>query len=261
MIAHRGGAAAAPENTLPAFRRSLALGFDQVELDVQLSRDGVPILFHDGDLGEKVGRTGPVADYTAAELTTFEIGSWFVRRHPGASKSHAGTRLIELSTLFETFGARLYYHVEIKGDDPRAPMRVLEQIDAFGLRARVTVTSFSRRQLEAFRRLAPDVPICWILERSRSLEGARERLERQRDAIGRAAEAGFEQVALPAAELGSEIVAQAHARGLGIRAWGIHSALDEERAIASGCDGATTDWPGRLRERLEDSPPTRAGGP
>ena len=61
VIAHRGGAGYAPENTLPAFRRSSELGFAQVELDVRRSGDGVLMLFHDGDLEPKTGRAGSVA--------------------------------------------------------------------------------------------------------------------------------------------------------------------------------------------------------
>ncbi len=51
VIAHRGASAYAPENTLPAFRRALVLGAFEVELDVQLSRDDVVVLFHDATLG------------------------------------------------------------------------------------------------------------------------------------------------------------------------------------------------------------------
>ncbi len=68
VIAHRCGAGLAPENTLPAFRRSLALGFYEVELDLHLSRDEVLILFHDADLEHKTDRHGSVSSYTALEL-------------------------------------------------------------------------------------------------------------------------------------------------------------------------------------------------
>ena len=253
VIAHRGGAGSAPENTLPAFRRSLALGFDEVELDVRLSSDAVPMLFHDSELERKTGRPGAVSDYLAAELSTFEIGTWFDREHPEVERSFAGTRLIALATLFRNLGAQPYYHVEIKGEDPRAPGKVLEQIDAFELRSRVAVTSFSWVQIARFRQLAPEVPLCWILERDSGSEGEPGLLVRQRRAVDRASNAGFEQVALHVKQLSVEVVAYAHARGLAIRAWGIDSPRDDERAISSGSDGATTDFPRRLLQRLESN--------
>ena len=111
VIAHRGGAAHAPENTLPAFRWSLANGFWEVELDVRLSLDEVLVLFHDHTLERKTGHEGSVGVYTAAELTRFELGSWFDREHPEVAKSFAGTPIATLSDLFSEFGTRLYYHL------------------------------------------------------------------------------------------------------------------------------------------------------
>ena len=252
VIAHRGGAGHAPENTLPAFRRSLALGFTQVELDVRRSQDGVLMLFHDSSLERKVGRAGSVGDYTAAELRSFDIGSWFDREHPEIAESYAGTRLITLSELFEELGPRLYYHVEIKGEDPRVPPLVIQQVDAFDLRSRVTVTSFSREQIERVRALAPDLSVCWLIERHRGLKGyVRALFETHRSAVDTAVHGGFDWVAIRANELSAELVSYAHEHGLRIRAYGIRSKTDEDRVIRSGSDGATTDWPSRLRDRLD----------
>ena len=86
VIAHRGASAEAPENTLPAFERALALGVVEVELDVQLSRDGVPVLFHDRTLDEKTPLRGPVRDHSAQELTRADVGSWFDRARPGSGR-------------------------------------------------------------------------------------------------------------------------------------------------------------------------------
>jgi glycerophosphoryl diester phosphodiesterase len=252
VIAHRGGAGLAPENTLPAFRRSLALGFTQVELDVRRSQDGVLVLFHDRSLEAKVGRVGSVDDYAASELQSFDIGGWFDREHPEIAESFAGTHLITLSQLFEALGPRLYYHVEIKGDDPRVPPLVIQQIDAFGLHSRVTVTSFSREQIERIRTQAPSLPVCWLIARHRELEGDERALfKANRSAIDTAVRAGFDEVAIRANELSADLVSDAHARGLRVRAYGIRSESDEDRVIQSGSDGATTDWPLRLRDRLD----------
>jgi glycerophosphoryl diester phosphodiesterase len=252
VIAHRGGAGLAPENTLPAFRRSLALGFTQVELDVRRSRDGVLMLFHDASLEAKVGRVGSVGDYTAAELRSFDIGSWFDREHPEIAESYAGTRLITLRELLEALGPRLYYHVEIKGDDPRVPPLVIQQIDAFGLHSRVTVSSFSREQIERIRVLAPSLPVCWLVEGNRELESDELNLSKaHRSALDTAVRAGFDSVAFHASEFSADLVIDAHARGLRVRAYGIRSEADEHRVIQSGSDGATTDWPSRLRDRLD----------
>src|SRR5256885_10157805 len=83
-IAHRGGAGLFPENTLTAFRNAVALGCDGAELDVQLSRDGEVVVFHDLCLKPEMCRdaTGAwlkapaprIKDITLAELRAFDIG-------------------------------------------------------------------------------------------------------------------------------------------------------------------------------------------
>ena len=75
-------------------------------------------------------------------------------------------------------------------------------------------------------------------------------LAHHRSLIEVAARAGFVQIAISAVEFSAEAVAYAHARGLWIRAYGVKSEQDEERVIRDGADGATTDWPPRLWERL-----------
>src|SRR5262249_31196147 len=68
VIAHRGSSHAAVENTLPAFERAIADGADFVEFDVQLSADGVPVVFHDAELDRLTPLRGPLRRRPAAEL-------------------------------------------------------------------------------------------------------------------------------------------------------------------------------------------------
>jgi glycerophosphoryl diester phosphodiesterase len=76
VVAHRGASAAAPENTLAAFRRAWALGCEAVELDVHLSADGHVVVHHDQDLLRTAGVARLVRECTLAELRALEVGSW-----------------------------------------------------------------------------------------------------------------------------------------------------------------------------------------
>ena len=78
VIAHRGARDQAPENTLSAFRLALDHGADGIELDVQLSADGIPILFHDRTLG-KLGRRRRVCNLNSSQLAGLDWGAWY---HP-----------------------------------------------------------------------------------------------------------------------------------------------------------------------------------
>ncbi|MCB1531380.1 MAG: glycerophosphoryl diester phosphodiesterase [Alphaproteobacteria bacterium] len=77
IIGHRGSAAYAPENTLEGIRAAADMGIEWVELDVKLTKDDVPIIFHDDTLERTTNGTGAVKDFTLAELKELDAGSWF----------------------------------------------------------------------------------------------------------------------------------------------------------------------------------------
>jgi len=75
FIAHRGAPALAPENTLPSLRKAIELGAHFVETDVQLTRDGIPVLFHDRTLERLCGRSGAIGDFSFREIEAFRVQS------------------------------------------------------------------------------------------------------------------------------------------------------------------------------------------
>ena len=74
MIAHRGTARYAPENTLPAIQKAIDAGFDYVEIDVRFTKDGVPVLLHDPKLDRTTNGSGPLSDYTLEEIKKLDAG-------------------------------------------------------------------------------------------------------------------------------------------------------------------------------------------
>ncbi len=75
LVAHRGHAARFPENTLPAFADALAVGGHVLETDVQLTADGVPVLFHDRDLRRLCGAPGAIHEKTLEQVQAFRVRS------------------------------------------------------------------------------------------------------------------------------------------------------------------------------------------
>lgn len=106
-VAHRGRHDAHLENTLEAFRAAYAAGCDMVEFDVQLSRDGVPVVFHDDDCRRLAGRGESVFDLTWDDLRKLEL-----RRKPGRATSPA-YRMPSLEQFLAEFGRKPYY-LELK---------------------------------------------------------------------------------------------------------------------------------------------------
>ncbi len=153
-VAHRGASAAAPENTLAAFRVALELGADGVELDVQLSRDGAAIVCHNFTVDETTDGHGLIRDMSLAELRALDAGSWF-------GPEFAGERIPTLQEVIDLIGDRALLDVEMKTVSPCSDgleARVAEIIAANDLHRQVLVSSFNPLALWRLRRIDPRLP-------------------------------------------------------------------------------------------------------
>lgn len=151
IIAHRGAAAIAPENTLAAMRLSFERGVDFVEADLHLSADGVPVLMHDPTVDRTTNGSGAVANLTLAELQTLDAGSWF-----GAE--YAGERVPTLEQfLDELTPTNSRALIELKGqwEDEQIEHAVQLLGDRY-LVDRVAFESFEIENLQRLERLAPE---------------------------------------------------------------------------------------------------------
>ena len=151
VIAHRGASGYAPENTRAAFDAAMTLGVYEVELDVQLSTDGVVVVCHDRTL-ERYGH-GPmiVEELPSSRLLSLDMGSWF-------SPEFAGQSMLTLDGLFSRYSAELAYHVEIKGAHTSLAAETVRIINAHALVDRCVVTSFSRESLNRVQVADPHTP-------------------------------------------------------------------------------------------------------
>ncbi|MDX2320648.1 MAG: glycerophosphodiester phosphodiesterase family protein, partial [Moritella sp.] len=77
IVGHRGAAALAPENTLASIKRAADEGLNWVEIDTQLTADGIPVLFHDETVARCTNGSGKLASFTLNELKQLDAGSWF----------------------------------------------------------------------------------------------------------------------------------------------------------------------------------------
>lgn len=149
VIAHRGNAVQAPENTLESFRQAVALGVDAIELDVRLTRDGVAVVIHDPTLGRTTDRGDAVADISFARLRRADAGAMFTP-DTGATFPYRG-RGLTIPTLREVMGATqgIPLLIEVKVPEAsRAVVNVLRQANASG---RVVAASMQREAVLPLR--------------------------------------------------------------------------------------------------------------
>jgi glycerophosphoryl diester phosphodiesterase len=236
IIGHRGAPHVAPENTLAAFRAAIAAGADGVELDVQASRDGVPMVIHDPTLERTTDGHGLVGAASAAELAALEAGAWF---QPPLRGERIPTLAAVLRLLAPT---RLELHVELKTRHVAYPglvPAVLRALAASGMEERVVLSSYNHHTLREARALAPHVP-CAALLYEALLEPWRY-----------ATEHGLQALHPHQDTVDAELVQRSHAAGLAVRPYVVDEPEQARRLLALGVDGLITNEPARLL-RLRD---------
>ncbi|UCH61284.1 MAG: hypothetical protein JSV61_07320 [Anaerolineales bacterium] len=149
LIAHRGGRATTPENTLAAFRNAIALGADWLEFDVQRTSDGVLVVIHDQTVDRTTNGTGRVVDQTYEHLLSLDAGQ--------GEKIPAFKEVI---TLAKEAGVGIL--PEIKSPDlyPGIDAQVLAEIKDADYLEHTGIQSFDHDLLEAVLRLEPQARVC-----------------------------------------------------------------------------------------------------
>lgn len=235
-VAHRGASAYAPENTLAAFRAAKTRGADYFELDVQQTKDDVPIIMHDATLSRTTdaGKVFPhrspwrVGDFTLAEVKRLDAGSWFSARF----------RHEPVPTLAETLrameGSDMKLMLEIKNPALYAGLteRVARELRAqpdWLLPGRLVVQSFDWGSIRVFHRLMPAVPTAVIgTPNPAQLPGV----------------AAYADYVNPRYDtVTAAYVQQVHARDMGVFAWVADTKTAMRKLLDDRVDGIVSDRP------------------
>lgn len=214
VIAHRGASYDERENTPAAFERAIAVGADYVEFDVQASRDGGLVVFHDLELDRLTPATGPLRDRPLAELR--ELGIPTLEEVLALTSGRIGV-------MAELKSPRLYRRHDIVA-------RTVELLDADAV-----IVSFEQAAILETRRLRPELRTVQHVGFGVSI----------RAAARYAWAAGFDDRRASARGL-------ARARAQGLQAL-VYTVNDPERAralAALGADGIFSDRPDLVRRGL-----------
>jgi glycerophosphoryl diester phosphodiesterase len=150
VLAHRGGSALRPENTMAAFEHGAALGAHGFECDVHLSLDGEPVVIHDATLDRTTDATGPVAARTADELSRVDACHRFGEAH-GAPYRGLGFGVPRLREVLARFPSACFV-LELKGADPAVGVAAVRLVRALGALDRVCFGGFDDGVVGAARR-------------------------------------------------------------------------------------------------------------
>jgi len=260
VIAHRGASAVRPENTCAAISTAIELGADMVEIDVQLTKDGQLVVFHDWTLARTIRcaqfsrrelRKTRICDLALDQIDALDAGAWW-------SAKFAGERVPTLSRVLAMCGHQVAVNIEIKpsrlsarserrgrrtADQPaNETARIAAQL-AVALSAHrdvnIVVSSFDHALLARLQRAIPDMRL-GVLSTSRGVAAA----------LTVAAMLKAYSIHVPCSTATRSLADQVHTAGLRLYTYTANRMAVMRRLIALGVDGIFTDYPDRLRTLL-----------
>lgn len=285
LQAHRGGRGLMPENTLAAFEHALKLGVSTLELDIAITADGVPVISHDPALnpaitrdadGQWLTQAGPLINtLTLAQLQRYQLGrldpaSPYGRQFAGQAVRD-GQRMPTLASLFKLvkeLGAdSVEFDIETKLFPNRPELTVepaafvqalLAVIREAGMLPRVMIQSFDWRTLQLVQRIEPTVRTVYLTAQSRSFNNLADGswtaglLLKDHASVPHLVKAAGGAVWAPNFNnLSVTELRQAQQLGLKVIPWTVNEPDDMDRLIGWGVDGLISDYPDRLRARLQ----------
>jgi len=251
-FAHRGGAEVAPENTLEAFRAAAALGEVVLELDVQVTADGVAVAMHDLTVDRTTDGTGAVARMSTAALQHLDAGHTFTFDGVSFPWRGRGVRVPTLAEVYETFPDHRVA-IELKGNRPGAEEIIWQTIRAAHAQERTLVATNRTASIRRFRQVCGGtVPTAAALTEFAAF--------RLLCLLGRPAHHAFpfQGLQVPDRILGMRVLTPqllrtAQQLGLRVDVWTIDHQDDMRRLLEWGVDGVMTDRPDLLTRVLQES--------
>ncbi|MEK4484093.1 glycerophosphodiester phosphodiesterase [Psychrobacillus sp. FSL H8-0484] len=168
IIAHRGASTYAPEHTMLAYEIAQQSAATYLEIDLQMTEDGVLVAMHDETVDRTTDGGGLVKDYTIEELKQLNAGEWFNSTYPSmANEAFEDLDVPTLEEVFLRFGDEANYYIEMKSPKIYEEMEeeliaLLHQYDLIDVNKKlpkVIIESFSRASLTEFHELEPRLPL------------------------------------------------------------------------------------------------------
>lgn len=238
IVAHRGFSGCYPENTRAAIEGAIALGVDMVEVDVRLSRDRVPVVFHDANLGHVTGCPHRVDALTVGELKMLDIGRW-----RGNQFRHE--RILTLTEALEVVDKRIPINLDIK--TPAAVAPVIAAVQERRMVDSVVLSGCSWTQARTVRQLEPQLHVLMNVD---SLLGTVVRLCSARLAllishlqVRFARVTGLNVSHRVAAD---NFIRSASARNLPVWTWTVDEPARALQLMKLGAISITSNWPDRI---------------
>jgi glycerophosphoryl diester phosphodiesterase len=237
VIAHRGNSGPFPENTLVAVESAISLGVDMVEVDIRLTKDGVPILMHHDRIDGTTSGAGLVADITWDELRTLDAGSW-----RGAQFANEPVRALD--EILEVTRGRVALNLDLKTSE--ATEATVIAATRAGVSANVVISGCTAKCVQTVGHMTGDIATLFNLDELLLGINPADARKVTRDSVDIAVELGAVAINVPHVLVDASLVELARDAGIGVWTFTVD---DESRVLElldMGVASITTNWPARM---------------
>lgn len=253
VVAHRGGAALAPENTLAAFAVALENDVDTVELDIHLSKDGSLMVIHDPLLLRLTGKPGAVSDYTAEELAQFDVAATFKggKHYFGIQKMPTLEEVIEFVEANSKRPIQYQIEIQVKDDGSRyegIEQKLIDALQAHAILDRTIALSFDFPTLALVGKLEPNLQSGALISKeylsSKGITGPEIVAKNMQ-------ELNVEYVSIKYDYLSQALYDQFRSHDLGVGVWTVDDTVNMRKFVNMGVDFIATNRPELLNRVLD----------
>lgn len=229
--AHRGASEYYPENTISSFAAGIDMGANGIETDVQRTKDGIIVIYHDDSTKEKIGFEGSIADYTWEELRAARV------RNNAYGREDC---LVTFEDFLKYFGWRdLTFAIELKVLG--VAKDTIDLLKKYGVYKKAIITSFYYDALIEAREYDKEIRLGWLY------------VNHTADTMKKLLAIDAYQACPMAEKITPEILDEIYANGLECRTWGITDTKIMKRAVDMGVNGGmTVNFPDKLTEYLKE---------
>jgi len=234
VLGHRGASGYAPENTIAAFGLGISQGCHGFEFDVQLSRDGEPVVHHDWSVERTTGGTGDIRDLTFREIRSLDAGKWF-------SPEFRGQKIPALAEVLELIPEKMLLNVELKSrasDGPGLEEKTISVLQKHARLENTILSSFNHLSLERARDIAPGIRLGMLYEAL---------LLRPFDYVEKL-DLGLYSIHPLHDYVSPALVLETHRRGLKMACWTVNTRERAAELREYGVDIVITNYPDRCLE-------------
>lgn len=226
VYAHRGASEYAPENTLQSFYLGVQMGANGIETDVQKTKDGVLILFHDDTLERVTGAKGKVCDYTFDQLANLLV-----------KRGDKSDKIITLEEFLIKFGWKdLTFAIELKSSG--VAKESIDLIKKYKVENKCIITSFNFQNLKEAFDYAPRLRIGYLVQKIDS------------EVLEQIKEIKLTEICPCVDIIDKDFVKEWNDKGYDVRAWGIANENLMKYAYECGVCGMTVNFPDKLVEYI-----------